>query len=179
MTRILSAFLMVERQVRNDERGMSLRQRVHCLLNQHFCACIDGGRRFVENQHRRVFNHRAGNRHQLLLSGGEVQFVGQQGVVTLRQGVDKVVQPRCAGHLVKLLVRNALLAVAEVVADAALEEPSVLQDHAEEVVHMLARHLRQRHAVNANFAAVQRIELHQQIDHRGFARASRPTMATF
>ena len=159
--------------MRDDEARAALGQAIHCALDQKLGTGIDGAGRLVQNQHRRVLEHRTRDRQQLLLPGGDARCLGKDGVKAVRQRVDELVEAAGPADRFQLFLGDALHVVDEVFADRALEEPCVLQHHAEEPVDILAPQLARRDAVDADAAAVHLEEAHEQIDHRGLARAGR------
>ena len=67
MTRITSALWMVDRRCATMKLVRPCIIRGEGLLNLQLGARVDGGRRLVENQHRRQAEHHAGDAQQLLL----------------------------------------------------------------------------------------------------------------
>ena len=59
--------------MRDDEARAALGQAIHRPLDQKLGARVDGAGRLVQNQHRRVLEHRTRDRQQLLLPGGIVR----------------------------------------------------------------------------------------------------------
>ena len=91
----------------------------------------------------------------------------------MRQRADKFIKPADAADALKVGVRDALHVVYQVLPNRTLEEPGVLQNHGEHIVHRLAPQLGYRRAVYLYAAAVYLEKAHQQVDHRGLARAGR------
>ena len=85
--------------------------------------------------------------------------------------MDEFIQPAGAADRLELRVGHAGEVVGEVFTDRALEQPRVLQHHAEQALHVLALDVRRRDAVDFDAAVRQLVEAHQQIDHRRLARA--------
>ena len=71
------------------------------------------------------------------------------------------------------LVGGAYLAVADILLDRSLEEPGILEHHAEEVVYVLAGEGGDIHAVHVDLAAIGFVKTHQEVYHGGLARARR------
>src|SRR5207253_6435223 len=69
--------------------------------------------------------------------------------------------------------RRAFLAVSDVVADRPGEQPGVLQDHAERAPDDVAWQLARIDAVEADRAAIDLVEAHEQIDDGRLAGARR------
>lgn len=64
----------------DDEARAALHQTVEGLLNFDLRARVDGGRRLVEDEHRRKAEHDARNAQQLLLPLGQAAAVLGIGV---------------------------------------------------------------------------------------------------
>ncbi len=64
-----------------------------------------------------------------------------------------------------LLVGHSLLAIDDVLLHGPLENPCVLEDHAEQVVDVAAPHFFDRHAVYQDVSAIGIVKPHQEIDH--------------
>ena len=76
----------------NDEACAVFRQLIHGALDQQFRARIDRTGCLVQNQHRRILEHGAGDGQQLLLSGRDAGALGQDGIEPVRQRTDKFIQ---------------------------------------------------------------------------------------
>src|SRR6266853_2156873 len=156
--------------VRDDETRPALPQLRHRLLDLNLGASVDAARRLIQDQDRPIGQEGAGDRQKLLLSGGDVRgIVIENGVVALRQRPDEVVGVRRlrGGH--DLLRRRSQLAVPDVVADGAREEPGVLQHHPEYAAHVVAADVARVDAIQGDAPAVDLVEAHQQVHERGFA----------
>ena len=70
-----------------------------------------------------------------------------------------------------LFFRDALTSVGDIIADGSVEEPRVLEHHAECAAQLPTLELRNVHAINRDFAAVDFIETHQQVHEGRFASA--------
>ena len=69
-----------------------LAKACHSLLDEDLVACIDAARRLVEYEDARVGDKGPGDRHELLLTGGDVGGVlVDDGVVTVGLGPYEVV----------------------------------------------------------------------------------------
>ena len=111
--------------VGDDKARPALRQLVHRTLNEKFRARIDRGRCLVEDQHRRILEHRAGDGQKLLLSRRDGRALAEHGVKALWQRVDKFVEAAGLADRFELLVRDTLHVIDQVLADRALKEPRV------------------------------------------------------
>ena len=72
-----------------------------------------------------------------------------------------------------MLVRYVRQIVDKILPDGPLKQPRVLQNHAEQLVHILAPDLLRGYAVDPDAAVGDLIEPHEKIDHSGLARAGR------
>ena len=97
----------------------------------------------------------------------------EHGVVALGQGAHEVVDVGGLGGGDDLLVGRARLAVGDVVADRAGEQPGVLQHHAERAAHLVAGEVAVVDAVEEDAPGVDLVEAHEQVDDGGLARAGR------
>ena len=77
------------------------------------------------------------------------------------------------GGLDDLLFGHVLAAVCDVLADRAVEQPRVLEDHPERRTQLVARHLAAVDPVDGDPATVDLVEPHQQVDQGRLARAGR------
>ena len=84
----------------NDEACAVFRQLIHGALDQQFRARIDRTGCLVQNQHRRILEHGAGDGQQLLLPGGDARALRQDGVEALGQRMDEFIQPAGAADAI-------------------------------------------------------------------------------
>ena len=160
--------------VRHHKAGVALHHLDKRLLNLHLGAGVDRGGCLVEDQHRGLGEHGAGDAQQLLLPLRDVAAVlGQDGVVALRQAHDEAVGVGRLGCRDDLLVGGVRLAVGDVVPHRAVEHPGVLQHHAVQRAQGVAADLFDRLAVHPDLAGVDVIEAHQQVNHGRLAAAGR------
>ena len=103
----------------------------------------------------------------------ELPIVVEDRVVAVRQRVDEAVDVRRARRLQDLFLRRLEVAVGDVLADGAAEEPGVLEDHADLRPQLAAWHLRDVAPVNRDRAAIELVEAHDQVDERRLAGARR------
>ena len=73
-----------------------------------------------------------------------------------------------------LLVGRVEPAVGDVLADRAVEQPRVLEDHPERPAEVVAGQVAGVDAVDRDPPAVELVEAHQQVDERRLAGAGRP-----
>ena len=157
--------------VGDDKAGAALHQRVHGLLDFQLRARVHAGGGLVENEDGGVGEDGAGDGKQLPLPLGEAgNFVAEHRIVPQRHGADEVVGTRRLCRRKDLFVRGVGLAIGDVVADGAAEQPGILQDHAHQGAQVPAGHAGNVHAVDGNAPALQFVKPHQQVDQRGLAR---------
>ena len=159
--------------VRDDEARAPLHQFVERLLNQHFCARVDAGRRLVEDQHRRQAKHDARDAQQLLLPLAQA-LVRHNGVKLLRHAADEFPAVGLLRRADDLLVGRVRFAEGDVLAHCAVAEPRLLKDHAVAAAQGSPRHVTNILPVDRDRAAVGVVKPHQQIDQRRLAAARRP-----
>ena len=76
----------------DDERRAARHQRIERALHERFVFRVERGSRLVEQQHRRVFQDRAGDRQPLPLAARQRDAaLADQRVVALRQRLDEKV----------------------------------------------------------------------------------------
>ena len=78
-------------------------------------------------------------------------------------------QSAYAADPLEVVVAYPLHVVDEVLAHRPLKEPRVLQDHAEELMHILPLHIRNGDAVYPYASAVYLEETHEQVNHSGLS----------
>ena len=160
--------------MRNNQRCPSAQRFLQRLMNERFifrvkvCGC------FIEDQYAGICDECAGETNQLLLPLREVgRVLVDERVVVLRHRADEVVRLRGARRPHDLRFARAGAAVGDVLADAAGEEPGVLQHHAEHAPQRPALQRADIHPVDADRAVPDVVEPQQQIDQRRLARARR------
>ncbi len=122
----------------------------------------------------RVGQDGAGDGQQLHLPLRDVGgLLVEHHVVAIRQGADEVVHVGGLGGCDDLFVGGVRAAVADVLHDGAVEQPGILQHHAEHAAQVVARELLDVVPVHQDGAAVDIVEAHQQLDHGGLAGAGR------
>src|SRR3989338_107633 len=85
--------------------------------------------------------------------------------------MDEVVNIRhfCGGD--DFALSRLQITISDVVSDSALEEPCILQDHSEQAAQVAAGQPADIHAIDANGAAFDVVEAHQELDHSRLAGA--------
>ena len=158
--------------MRDDKRGLSAHQLPHRRLHLLLGLGVDVARGLVENEHRRVAQHRAGDGEQPLLPLADVAAVlRDHGVVPGGETEDGIVDARGLGGAHNVVHRRALAAVGDVFKHRALEHPRLLQHHGVTAAQRVARHAADLAAVHEDMPGIHIIEAHQQVDERRLARA--------
>ena len=136
--------------VGDHEAGAVRAQRRHGLLDEHLGAGVDRAGGLVEDEDRRVGQERPGDGEQLLLAGADVAaLVVDDRVVAVGQRVHEAVDVGGRAAAMDLLLGGVEVAVGDVVADGAAEQPGVLQHHAHVRAQVAAPHLGDVVAVEA------------------------------
>lgn len=158
--------------VRYDKARASLHHTGESVLNFQLGARVNGGRRLVEDQHRRQTEHNAGDAEELLLPLRKLVAVfGKQRVIALREPLDEAVGVRGLGSGDNLLVGRIGLAHNDVFADGALHKPCFLKHHSVILPQAGAGHLPNVAPVHGDAAAGRIVKAHQQVDERRLAAA--------
>lgn len=117
--------------VRHHKAGASLHQLFKRLLHQHFGAGVDAGCCFVQYEHLRLAQHDTRDAQKLLLPRRKVSAARcNDGIISLRQTLDKAVGISGFRRGLYLLVRGVRLAVGDILAHGSAFEPGLLQHHA-------------------------------------------------
>ena len=156
----------------DDKAGAALHQAVHGGLDALLGAGVHTAGGLIQNQDAVVGQDGAGDGQQLLLALAHVGGVlVQLHLVAAGQGADEVVGVGSLGGGNDLLVGGVQTAVADVLHDGALEQPGVLQHHAEALAQSAAVKVAHVVAVQGDGTGVHIVEAHEQLDHGGLARA--------
>lgn len=92
-------------------------------------------------------------------------------VVAMRQRGDEMVHVRRTRRCLHLGIGGVELAVSDIVAHRAVEQPRVLQHHAEHRAQVVAREVADIVAAYLDGARLHVVEAHEQLHHRGLAGA--------
>ena len=160
--------------VRDDKARAAAHEVVHRLLNELLGAGVDRAGRLVEDEDGSVGEHGARDGQQLLLPLGDVRrLLVELHLVTAGRRADEGVGARGLRRRDDLGVGRVGAAVADVFHDRALEEPRVLQHHAEGTPQITARIVAHVAPVDEDGAGVHIVKAHEQLDHGGLAGAGR------
>ena len=114
--------------VRDDEHGAAGEQSVDRFLHEALRLRVERGRRFVEDEDRRIGEQRARDRQALALTAGEPRAaLAEDGVVAVGQLADEAVRVRGARRRLDLRVGEPIgRAVGDVVSHRVVEQHRVL-----------------------------------------------------
>ena len=156
----------------DHKAGAALHQAVHGGLDALLGTGIHAAGGLVQNQDAVICQNGAGDGEQLLLA---LTYVGsilvQLHLVAAGQGADKVVSVGSLGGGNHFFVGSIQTAIADVLHDGALEQPCVLQHHAEALAQSAAVKVTHIVAIQGDGTGIHIIEAHEQLDHGGLACA--------
>ena len=113
----------------DDEARATQDQSVERALNRRLGLVVDGARRLIQHENRRVLEDRSRESDALLLTPRKLLSpLSHGGVITGRQGKDELVRfcrDRCADDV---LSRGAFRPIGDVVGDAGIGEKTILRD---------------------------------------------------
>ena len=125
--------------VGDDEACASLHQVIHRFLDQDFGPCIYGTGRLIEDQDLRIGKDCSCDRQKLLLPLGDVaRLFIQLHIVAARQSLDKAVYMGRLGRLDHFLIGGVEPSVTDILHDRAVEQPCILEHHAEHLAQLTA-----------------------------------------
>ena len=151
--------------MRNNKGSAPLHQGQKCLLNSHLRGGINRGSRLIQDQHRRIAQHNAGDTKQLLLPLRQAAAVlTDLGIIPLRQTLNKAVGVCFFGCRHDFIIRSAGIAHADILQNRAALEPSILQHHTKILAQRLAANLLHRGAVYGNLTPLHIVKAHKQVD---------------
>ena len=156
----------------NHNNGLVSRQLFHRMLNQLFIFRINVGGRFIQNNNRRILNHRARNGNALLFAAGQRRTVlSDDRVVLIRQLHDKIMAARTLCRVNHFLVRRIRLSKANVIGNRVVEQIDVLEHNTDVFQHLIGIILTNILAADGNRTAVHIPESANQIAQGSFAAA--------
>ena len=156
----------------DDQRAAPSPDAGEARLDRPLGPGVEGARRLVQHQDRRVLQDGARDPHPLLLAARQLQpALAHLGVVAMGQAEDEVVDRRRPGGLLHLRPRRPLPAIGDVVADGVVEQHRVLGNHADRRAQAALGDVAQILAVDQHRAAGRVVEAEQQPRQGRFARA--------
>ena len=109
--------------VSDDKDSASIHQAVHTLLYNGFGTGIDGRSCLVQDHNRRVCHCRTGNGQQLPLALGKTgAAAGEDGIIAVRQQMDKAVRTSQLCCRIDFLVGGSELAIPDILPHGAGEQ---------------------------------------------------------
>ena len=164
--------------VREDQGRASSRQAVDRLLNHRLVLRVHRGKRFVENEDRRVPQQRTGDRQALALAARQQHAaLADHRVVTVRQQRDELVRIGVARRDLDLVAGGVGLAEPQIVFDGAVEQVGVLVDHGDHSAERFGIERLDVVPADLDRAALRVEEAQQQFCNRRLAGAARPDNA--
>lgn len=158
----------------NDEARSTLHQSSHRLLNMKLRSRVHVARRLVEDEDRRIGQHRAGDREQLPLPLAQVASFGVQiRVVAVGQLADERVGVREPGRLFHFPIVGFQTAIPYVVSYRPGEDVGILQHKSDFSSDRLLVKLPDILSVDQDPARLNIVKPGQQVDNRRLARARR------
>ena len=150
----------------DDETCSSFHQVIHCFLDQHFCSCIYGAGRLIEDQDLRICEDRAGDRQKLFLTLRYVaRLFVELHIIAARKCLHEAVYMGRFSRLYHFFICGIQFSVPDVLHDRAMEEPCVLKHHAEHFSELAPVEVPDVVSVDLDRSAVHIIETHEQLDH--------------
>src|SRR5688500_12767076 len=118
--------------VGDDDAGAARRDVVQRLLDRRLGAAVEGAGRLVEDQDRRGLEQGAGDGDALLLAARQLETaLADLRLVAVGQAGGAIVDRRAPRRRLDLRLAGAVPAIADVVADAVVEQNAVLRDDAD------------------------------------------------
>ena len=159
--------------VRNDKAGSALHHFRKCVLNAHFRSGVNGGRRFVEDQHGRQRKHNARDTEKLLLSLGKTAVIADDGIVSLGEAFDEAMRVGSLRGSNDFCIRSMWFADRDILFDGRRLDPRVLKHHTVGTAQTVSRDIADVSAVHEDLTAVYVVKAHEQSDQRSFAATRR------
>ena len=158
--------------MRDDESRTALHRRFQPLLDEGFRLGVERAGGFVEQQQRRVFEHRAGDGDALALATGETHTsLTEKGAVTIRQTRDEFIGQCSARGGDHFRIAGSGAAIANIFHRVAGENHRVLRDDGAHAAQIVERQLANVDAVERDASAAAVVKAQQQLEHRGLAGA--------
>ena len=154
--------------------GAPLCQRIEGRLHLRLVVGVCKGGCLIQNQHRRVFQHGAGDGQPLGFAAGEVNALRTDDRAhAVRKFLDDVHALRGAECRQHFPIRGVRLAHAHVIQNTALDEAAVLEHEGNRVHQFALVDVLYIRAADGNFAALRVKEAGNERRQRGFSAAGR------
>src|SRR5439155_12343588 len=135
---------------------------------------IDGARRLVQDEHRAVFQERAGDGDALALPAGELDpALADLGLVALGEPYDELVRIGRLRGCDHLALARTWPGIRDVLGDAGREEHRILWHHGELLAQIVQPVIADVDAVQPDLSLRRVVESREQADQRTLARAGR------
>src|SRR6266568_7650018 len=158
--------------MRDDQRRTPAHQNLERRLDLALRFGIECRCRLVEQQDRRVLQHRAGDGETLALSARELDAVlADDGVITLWQGCDELVGGGGFRGGDDLLLAGAEAAIGDVRAYRVVEQGDLLADQRDGTAQRAERHLADILSVDGDAPGVDVVEARNEVENGGLAGA--------
>lgn len=159
--------------------GAATHQVLERLLHQRLGLAVQGRRRLVEHQDRRVGQDSAGNGHALALAARNADAaLAHHGVKATGQAIDKLGRVGQARCLANLLVSGVGAAVGDILANGAVEQQRLLRHVGNLAAQALLRAARDVLAVHEHATALYVVQAQQQLGECRLAEPDLPTRPT-
>ncbi len=159
----------------NDQGGPARKRGVERPLHRQFRLGVQVRRRLVEDEQPGAFEEEPGDGEALLFPTGEpVAAVAHDGVESLRQRLDEVLDLRATQRLPHVRFAGGRARESEVGPDGVVEEVRLLSDNPDGGAHRGQRCLPQVHPLEANAPTARVIEARNEIGDRRLAGAAGP-----
>ena len=161
--------------VGHDERGAAGDRAVERLENLVLRLAVDGRGRVVEQQDRRLEQHRARDGETLALAARQrVAALAEDGVVALRQLQDEVVGRRDPRGLLDLRRGGAGMAEGDVGRDGVRKQEALLEHEPDVAAQVVEDEVPHINAVHQQPAPRHVVEARDEAHQHALARARRP-----
>ena len=157
--------------VPDGEHGSASGQCGQGLLDLRLAVRIGGGRRLVEHEDRGVGEHGASNGQPLFLTTREISVIPQDGVETLRQGVDVVKDVGGTSSLAHLIVGGVGTSQGDDVTNGPTLHVRILEDEGHQPVEVILGNVLEVDPTDAHHPG---IRVAKASEHRRQGRLARP-----
>ena len=165
--------------MRDDNRRAAAHQTAQRRLHVPLRLGVERRGGLVEQQDRRVLQHRARDRDALPLPAGEPDaMLADRRVVALRQVADEGVGGGGNRGGLDIGVRRTEPAIGDVGAHRVVEQADLLRDQRDRAAQRGERHRADFLPVDQNAAGIGVVKARDQVEQRRFSGAGGPTSAT-
>jgi len=159
--------------VGDDDAGAVGEDALERLLDELFRFAVEAAGGFVKDQDARVAQDNAGQGNALFFAAAEaVAALADDGVVTIRQAGDEIVDVGGLRCLLNLVLGGVRTGKADVDGDGVVEQEGFLGDHTDMGCEGIEGEITQVVVVNADAALLGIIQARDEIGQRGLAGAA-------